>query len=412
MTHSAKMLQPFFAALIVLVAALQPARADAYLLGPMDKLNIRVVEWQTTEAAIRDWSSISGEYIVGPSGDISMPFIGQLEAAGRTTAEVAEAIGDGLQQKLGLLDRPEASVEMAEFRPIFLAGDVATPGGYPFAPNLTVLKAVTLAGGLRRASDAGLRVERDFINASGEREVLEAERVRLIAKRARLSAEASGSGEIEFPEELRETEDGQRLISSETAFMAARSDRLALQLAEIDNLKNLLGSEIDALEQKLETQNRQIDLAREELEGIGNLAERGLVVNERVLSLERSIADLEGKVLDMETAALRAKQDIAEATQDATALKNERDSEVARELQETEAALEEINLKILTSNQLMMEALSHAPDLAQTAATGPQVAYTIVRTVEGAPEEMAADETTPVQPGDVVKVQVETTVGQ
>jgi len=396
---------------LLLLVALQPTRAEDYLLGPMDKLNIRVVEWQSAEAAVRDWSSISGDYIVGPSGTISIPFIGQLDAAGRTTAEVAEAIGDGLQQKLGLLDRPDASVELAEFRPIFLAGDVATPGAYPYGPNLTVLKAVTLAGGLRRASDAGLRVERDFINASGDREVLEAERVRLIAKLARLRAEASGSDAIDFPDELRETEEGEKLIASESAFMTARSDRLALQLSEIDNLKELLNNEIAALEQKIETQNRQISLAREELEGIGDLAERGLVVNERVLSLERSIADLEGKVLDMETAALRAKQDIAEATQDATTLTSERDSEVARELQETEAALEEINLKILTSNQLMTEALSHGPDVASAAAE-PQVSYAIVRTVEGEPQETAVEETTPVQPGDVVKVEVETVVGQ
>ena len=100
----------------------------------MDKLHIRVVEWQTAEGAVRDWSTLSGDYTVGPSGSISLPFIGEMPAAGKTTAEIALAIGEGLQQKLGLPDRPDASVELAEFRPIFVSGEVETPGKYQYDP--------------------------------------------------------------------------------------------------------------------------------------------------------------------------------------------------------------------------------------------------------------------------------------
>ena len=111
------------------------AQAADYQLGSMDKLHIRVVEWQTAEGAVRDWPTISGDYIVGPSGSISLPFIGEMPAAGKTTAEIAAAIGDGLQQKFGLPDRPDASVELAEFRPVFVSGDVQTPGKYPYDPQ-------------------------------------------------------------------------------------------------------------------------------------------------------------------------------------------------------------------------------------------------------------------------------------
>jgi len=105
--------------LAILAGSVQLAGAEAYTLGTMDKLNIRIVEWQTAEGAVRDWSSISGDYVVGPSGVISVPIVGEVEANGRTTAEVATEIGDVLQQKLGLMDRPEASVELAEYRPFF-----------------------------------------------------------------------------------------------------------------------------------------------------------------------------------------------------------------------------------------------------------------------------------------------------
>ena len=188
--------------------------------------------------------------------------------------------------------------------------------------------------------------------------------------------------------------------------MAAREKRLRLQLAAIDDLKQLLQSEIASLEKKIATQNRQVELSRTELQGIGSLEDQGLVVNARVLSIEQTIAELEGKVLDMETASLRAKQDIAKATQDATTLQNDRDTEIAQDRQQAEADIEEVTLKIAMYTNLMTEALARGPGAASMAAgpNSPAISYAIVRTTDGKASETAADENTPVLPGDVVKV--------
>jgi polysaccharide biosynthesis/export protein ExoF len=395
-------------AVAVMLAALAtvPAQSEEYRLGTMDKLRIRVVEWQTAEGAVRDWPSISGDYTVGPSGNISLPFVGEMPAIGKTTSEIADVISEELQQKFGLLDRPHSSVELAEFRPVFISGDVQTPGKYPYAPDLTVLKAVSLAGGMRRAADAGQRIERDFINARGNYDVLIAERNGLLAKRARLIAEAAGQEEIEFPKELQETAEGRKLIADETAFKEARETRLRVQLSAIEDLKSLLQNEVASLEKKITSQNRQMELSRNELKGIGNLADQGLVVNARVLSIERAIAELEGKVLDMETAALRAKQDISKATQNATTLQNDRDAEVAQERQAAEAEIEKLNLKIAMYRDLMAEAMAQDPQAALGAGgdAAPPVSFSIVREEGENTKEMAADENTPVLPGDVIKV--------
>ena len=404
--HGRRFLLAGLALLAMLLSSISAAPAADYKLDSMDKLHIRVVEWQTAEGAVRDWSTLSGDYTVGPSGSISLPFIGEMPAAGKTTAEIALAIGEGLQQKLGLPDRPDASVELAEFRPVFVSGEVQTPGKYQYDPQLTVLKAVSLAGGLRHPADAGGQVDRDFITAQGNYDVLVAQRDSLIAKRARLVAEADGKQKIAFPEELGKSADGEKLIADETAFMAARDKRLRLQLAAIEDLKQLLQNEIASLEKKIATQNRQVDLSRQELKGIGNLKDQGLVVNARVLSIEQTIAELEGKVLDMETAALRAKQDIAKATQDATSLQNDHDAEVAQERQQAEADIEETSLKIGMHTDLMAEALARSPAAAQDAAPAPSISYAIVRATDGKATETAADENTPVLPGDVVKVAI------
>lgn len=387
--------------------------AEDYQLGTMDRLRIRVVEWRTAEGAVRDWTTINGDYAVGPSGKISLPFIGEMPVTGKTTAEVATAIVDELQQKFGLLDRPDASVELAEFRPFFISGDVETPGRYPYAPDLTVLKAVSLAGGVRRSANLGQRFERDFISARGNYEVLVAQRDGLIARRARLIAEADEQAEIAFPKELQESAAGKKLIADETAFKAAREKRLRVQLEAIDDLKALLQQQVDSLDKKIVTQNRQIDLSRKELSSVGNLAEKGLVVNQRILSIERQTAELEGKVLDMETASLSAKQDISKATQDATNLQSDRDTGIAQERQQAEADIQGLELKIAMYRDLMTESMANDPQAALMAgsAVSTAIGYSIVREAEGKTTETPADENTPVLPGDVVKVVVSTVPG-
>jgi exopolysaccharide production protein ExoF len=409
--HFPRLIPAGFWLIAGLLCVLSPrgAQAAEYQLGVMDKLRIRVVEWQTAEGTFRDWAAVSGDYTIGPSGNLSLPFVGEMPAAGKTTAEIAETIGDQLQQKFGLLDRPDASVELAEYRPIFIAGDAQTPGQYPYGPDLTVLKAVSLAGGLRRTADAYQGVERNFINAEGNYEVYAAELNRLYARRARLLAEVQGKQQIEMPKELEGVKDAQVLIADEAAIKQAREKRMRLQLTAIEDLKSLLQNEIVSLEKKSASQTRQVELARKELKGIGNLADRGLVVNSRVLTIEQKIADLEGKILDLDTAALRAKQDINKAVQDATNLGNDRDAELAVQRQQVEADIAGLTLKIEMYRSLMAEALSKAPEAAARSAAAnisPQATFTIVRAVDGKATEIGAQENTLVLPGDVIKVTI------
>nr|WP_245581823.1 polysaccharide biosynthesis/export family protein [Phyllobacterium phragmitis] len=410
LSGSAEVISWLFPSLLLMLAMLLtalPAGAAEYKLGPMDKLSIRVVEWQTAEGTFREWPTITGDYTVGPSGSLSLPFAGELQAGGKTTSEIASEIAKNLQQKFGLRDLPEASVEVAEFRPIFVSGDVQTPGKYPYDPGLTVLKAVSLAGGMRRA-ETGQRFERDFLNARGNYDVLVAERNRLLAKRARLEAELANAQTIKIPKELTDVPDAQKLIDDEAAIMLSRKESLTLQLHALDELKTLYQNEIVSLEKKMVVQNRQKDLMSKELASIGGLADRGLVVNSRVITLETSVADMQSKLLDLDTLSLRAKQEINKAARNATDLENDRKADLANQTQATQAAIDENALKLGMYKNLMTEALVNAPDagaLAASGSEGPVLEYSIVRGGgDDGTKEISADENTPLLPGDLVKV--------
>ncbi len=399
------MLRISVASAVIGLSAIQAA-ADDYALGAMDKLRIRVAEWQTAEGAVRDWSAISGEYTVGASGDISLPFLGTVPASGKTTAEIADAVGVQLQKLFGLPDRPSASVELAQYRPIYLAGDVQTPGEYPFAPDMTVLKAISLGGGLHR-SENGQRFARDFINAQGDSAVQVAERNRLLIRRARLQAEIAEKDDIAVPAELKNAVDVQSLVESEKALMLSRDKRLKLQLTALAELKALLQSEIESLGKKSATQNRQLTLVMEDKGRVDDLADKGLALSARLLSVEQRIADIQASVLDIDTASLKAKQDVSKANQDEITLRNDWNAQLAQELQNTEAELDTLNLKLATSRDLMTEALLQSADAAQKATgagAAADISYALVRQEDGKSVVIPADEGTRVQPGDVVKV--------
>ena len=394
--------------LLALASPTLAAEDASYRLGVMDKLRIRVAEWQPADGSVRNWDVIGGDYTVGPQGTISLPFVGDLDTAGRTATDVAEEIGKRLQSEFALRNLPSASVEIAEFRPVFVAGDVHTPGEYSFKPNLTVLKAVSLAGGLRR-SDAGQRFARDFINARGDVAVHDSQRSRLIARRARLLAEVAGAGELQVPKELQSAANAQELIESEAALMKSRRERYEAQLKALADLRSLLETEVESLGQKAATQKERLELVTQDRDRVSRLTEQGLATSARRLSVEEDVAEFQSTLLDIDTATLRAKQDITKANQDEINLRNDWVAQRAKELQDTEAELEKLDLQITTSRELMSEALAQSAEALRFDPSGKaaSIKYVVVRDEGDGPKEVVVDEHAQLRPGDVVKVSSE-----
>jgi polysaccharide export outer membrane protein len=113
---------------------------SSYILGPGDKIQVQVYHEPdlTIEARLSDASTIM------------FPFLGEISAAGLTIGQLKVKITEALNT---LLVEPMVSVEVTEYRPFFVNGEVQKPGGYPYLPGLTVQKAVSIAGGFtERAS--------------------------------------------------------------------------------------------------------------------------------------------------------------------------------------------------------------------------------------------------------------------
>src|SRR5260370_6053782 len=128
-----------------------------YRLGTSDKLRIKVQEWP----------DLTGEYAVNAEGSISLPLIGDINAAGLQVKELAQGISDQLRRRAGGAELPFAAVEIIQFRPFSIVGDLQRPGDYPYRPGLTVLQAIGIAGGYYRSELGFLRLNRDIAVAKG-----------------------------------------------------------------------------------------------------------------------------------------------------------------------------------------------------------------------------------------------------
>jgi protein involved in polysaccharide export with SLBB domain len=106
-----------------------------YRMGSGDK--IRVITFGE--------EALTGEFSIGGSGMVSLPLIGEVKAAGLSVSEFQGQVESKLKE--GYLKEPRVSVEVLNYRPFYILGEVEKPDTYPYTNGLTVLNAVATAGG-------------------------------------------------------------------------------------------------------------------------------------------------------------------------------------------------------------------------------------------------------------------------
>ena len=119
-----------------------PAPESSYRIGPNDILNIFV--WKEAD--------LTRDVTVMPDGKITYPLIGEITAQGQTASELKKTITDKLQN---FVTAPEVTVIVKESRSqvVYTVGKLTRPGPYPLAPGMTVMQALSAAGGFAEWAD-------------------------------------------------------------------------------------------------------------------------------------------------------------------------------------------------------------------------------------------------------------------
>lgn len=139
-----------------------PVRAlpGSYVLGANDQIHVVVYNEPT----------ITGDYMIDGAGNLSVPAAGRVRAAGLTAEQLERKLTAKLNS--GILKDARVTVQVSNYAPFYIRGEVKKPGEFPYKPGLTLGDAVALAGGYTyranesqayvRAAGAGTEISRSL----------------------------------------------------------------------------------------------------------------------------------------------------------------------------------------------------------------------------------------------------------
>lgn len=380
---------------IVLLASLSgEARAQSkpYLLDTGDSLEIDVF----------GMSDFKRRMTIDVDGDVSLPFVGEVHAAGLSVPELRLAVTSALAAA-GAIDKPQVTVEIVEYRPFYISGDVSRPGAIPFRKGLTVRHAVALAGGydaLRFRTENPLMMAPEL---RSRHEALLLDLARAEAKIASTRAEIAGKPDFQLdPQSVPQGISGKVLdtiLSTERQSLATRlqewakqtafrRDRVAQARQQVATLEASVAQQSDASKYQAEAAER----------AAGNVA-RGVAGASRGDEERRYLALMKAQEADTRTHLSAANTELASATRELERLENEHRAELAKEVETLAIEREKIALDVRASAEKLVYAGAVKAQIGR--AVEPDVV------IHRGSETLQASASTEVMPGDLVEVTID-----
>nr|WP_245262721.1 polysaccharide biosynthesis/export family protein [Ensifer sp. BR816] len=384
----------------LLIGPAARASASDYRLNTGDVLTFDFLD----DAELPITATVSG------NGEAQFPLIGGVNIVGLTITEALEKLGNEYRRRDILVD-PKLSLNISTFRPIFVLGEVRTPGSFPFFSGLTVEQAIGLAGGMQIvASNASDRlVTRARLRA--EVEAATAEIVHEAVYAARLSAQLKSSEKIDLndvPEIARTYVEGlpfdsvteleEKILKEDLAAYRSQAQILTEGIAQAEG-------GIEILNELVQQQKDIVSNSLEDVERIGALRKRGLNTESELSRAENSAGTEKAQLLQTFATLARTRQELSELKLQLAKLAADRKKDILTQLQEREIAIK----KLISEQHAAEEQILLMAAVAKDESRKNQVsfAYEIRRNpVGGKPTSFEASLVTEMLPGDVVVVSI------
>lgn len=240
---------------------------------------------------------------IGVDGNLTLPVAGTLAAAGLGIEDFRQRLLDVLAARLvreraadgrditTVIAPERVAVDVVEYRPVYMLGDVARPGALPFRPGLTVDQAIALAGGFDivrfRMNNPFLEME----NLKSENETLWLETVREQYTKARLEAEIADKDVIEtakIPQSPVPADVVAQIARLEGERLRARREAYQKTHQHYVEAIQKDGERVATLAEQQVTEKRGEALDEEELQRVTELLRRGQIAVTRVVDARRS----------------------------------------------------------------------------------------------------------------------------
>jgi polysaccharide biosynthesis/export protein len=354
---------------------------------------------------------------VNQDGDVRVPLSAPLHAAGSTLAEIRAKVRNLLpakpfrrQNQEGreypvIIEASDVDVNVAEYRPVYLNGDVAKPGEQPYRPGLTARQAIALAGGY---DIMRFRMNNPFLEQSdlrSEYQVLWTDYAREQVHIARLQSELQGNAEIDRAG-LTDTPVAGR---STKAIEALEADILSVRRADFTKeqayLKEAVGKEDERIEVLSEQQKKERAGVQEDAEDLQRLQDayrQGSVPITRLVEARRAL--LSSSTRQLQTSALLAQMDRErhEYGRRSERLVDQRRLELTRELQDAETKLAALRARLSAAQEKLVYVGMIRSQLVRGDGSPPEI--TAFRKSGGSTARIVLSQESELEPGDVVEI--------
>lgn len=362
-----------------------------YRLSQGDRLRLRFIDRSDLESA-------EGEYMIDEAGSIRLPRLGTFQAGAKTVPELEVEIRDLVEsrgEKLG-----DFIVEIVAYRPVYVAGYVRAPGAYSIAPGSTLIQALSLAGGLFRSES--MSATESYRERATLAESLGRLR-ELYARKARIEAERDGKATIEPSEELLGVDpiNADYAISRERELLLRMRETDERERASLTEVIDLTQKEIDSYIDMQKAMDHRLDEQKKLFETMKELQNKQLINQQRYYEI---VASLDSTQRDRQLAIAglaNARAKLGRAKRDLEMIEIANNNRIARDLVDVEAEIGRLRTVVAERRRL----IANLDGIADPAHADRAVRYSIQRRGhDGKVKTLEAQETTAVEPGDVIRV--------
>ena len=342
---------------------------------------------------------------VNVDGDISVPFLGEVQAEGLTLKDLRIALSEGLT-KDGRIQSADVTVEMVEHRPFYISGDVSRPGAVPYRPGLTVRHAIALAGGydaLRFRTENPLMTAPDL---QSENEGLWIDFARQQALVISLKSEITGTTEIDLTPIYsvplaRKTLD--EIADFERNDLKMRLENYAKQRTHLQTLLQDTEKTLASLQNTQASNAESLQMQQDALDRASKSASKGLVASNRVDDERRSLSELRSRSTDTESRVDQTQRQKEEVARNIEQQDEQRRAQLNYNLREATITLEKLSSRLQASSEKLLYTGAVKAQL-RGGGGGPELI--IHRKIDGRVVDLSAREDTEILPDDVLDVSI------
>jgi polysaccharide export outer membrane protein len=385
----------------------------------------RLSPGDTVEVAVAGIPDQRYRASIQPDGSITLPGVGAVVVGGMTQAEIQTRMEtllptkifryrtpDGLERSV-ILKPSDITASIAEYRPVFISGDVLTPGQQAYRPLMTVRQVVAVAGGYSVLRSRTMQAGADPVELQRDYETASVEYAKDFFHAGRLQAELQDKEAFQ-PQMPREVSVASMvsaaMLKSEAESLRISQDDFHAEQAFLEDSIKKTDVQLGVLKTQEQDEAKGVESDEQDLDRIVKLFSAGNLVSPRVTEARRALLLSSTRHLQTTVEVMRLQRQQDEQRRQLERMGAQRKVKLLAELNDTNVRLAVLSARLQATRQRLQPLGAAGPIPVGGDNVKPDV--TIVRKVGQEWTRIAAAADADVEPGDVIEVALRSAVLQ